>query len=297
MRNTALCLLFREIRDCWPLLTLTYPKVSVRVKGRFGSSEDSQTRLLLKRQKPQRPAHTSRPNNGRHRTSHISPATRQILPTTTRGFVRETLGRGRYPCPPHCGKIVGVGGVLLAAKDQVDHGEWIPWLKDRHISHDIAKRLMRLHEAYPQKVQFALFDSVNAALKALPAKADPGQSAPKTTPQRDIIELVDREELVAAQQQIEDLRQYALKAEADLTKALAETERAKAELDEVRKKNHRICEYPGCEDLCDSSNQQGGKEMISTIAANTTFSGSESGKNVTEPLACVLAARIQRPDM
>ena len=58
MRNTASCLLFREIRDCWPLLTLTYPKVSVRVKGRFGSSEDSQTRLLLKRQKPQRPANT-----------------------------------------------------------------------------------------------------------------------------------------------------------------------------------------------------------------------------------------------
>ena len=110
---------------------------------------------------------------------------------------------------------------------------------------------MRLHEAYPQKVQFALFDSVNAALKALPAKADPGQFAPNTTPQRDVVELVDREELVAAQQQIEDLRQYALKAEADLTKALAETERAKAELAKVRKKNHRICEYPGCEDLCD----------------------------------------------
>ena len=144
-----------------------------------------------------------------------------------------------------------LGGVLLAAKDQVDHGAWMPWLTDRQISHDIAKRLMRLHSSYPQKVQFALFDSVNAALKALPAKADPGQSAPKTTPQRDIIELVDREELVAAQQKIEDLREYALKAETDLTKALAETERIKAELDEVRKENYRLCEYPGCEDLCD----------------------------------------------
>ena len=110
---------------------------------------------------------------------------------------------------------------------------------------------MRLHSYYPQIVQFALFDSVNAALKALPAKEDPGQSAPKTTPQRDIIELVDREELVAAQQKIEDLREYALKTETDLTKALAETERAKAELAEVRKKNDRLCEYPGCEDLCD----------------------------------------------
>ena len=144
-----------------------------------------------------------------------------------------------------------LGGVLLAAKDQVDHGAWMPWLTDRQISHDIAKRLMRLHSSYPQIVQFALFDSVNAALKALPAKADPGQSAPKTTPQRDIIELVDREELVAAQQKIEDLREYALKTETDLTKALAETERIKAELAEVRKKDHRLCEYPGCENLCD----------------------------------------------
>ena len=144
-----------------------------------------------------------------------------------------------------------LGSVLLAVKEKVDHGAWMPWLADRQISHDIAKRLMRLHSSYPQIVQFALFDSVNAALKALPAKADPGQFAPKTTPKKQVVELVDREELVAAQQEIENLREYALKAETDLTKAQVETERVKAELAKVRKKNHRICEYPGCEDLCD----------------------------------------------
>ena len=40
-----------------------------------------------------------------------------------------------------------LGGVFLAAKDQVDHGDWMPWLADRLISHDIAKRLMRLHSS------------------------------------------------------------------------------------------------------------------------------------------------------
>ena len=63
-----------------------------------------------------------------------------------------------------------LGGVLLAAKDQVDHGDWMPWLADRLISHDIAKRLMKLHAGYPQKVKIALFDSVNVVLKRLPHK-------------------------------------------------------------------------------------------------------------------------------
>ena len=76
-----------------------------------------------------------------------------------------------------------LGGVLLAAKDQVDHGDWMLWLAERNISHDTAKRLMRHHLAYPQIVQIALFDSVNAALKALPAKADPEQS-PHQKPRR-----------------------------------------------------------------------------------------------------------------
>ena len=148
-----------------------------------------------------------------------------------------------------------LGGALLAAKDKVDHGEWAGWLKERGISQDIAMRLMRLHSAYPQNLQFADFASVNAALKALSAKAEPGvapqRPAKRATHKKEVVELVDREELVAAQQEIEDLREYALKAETDLIKAQVEAERVKAELAEVRKKNDRLCEYPGCEDLCD----------------------------------------------
>ena len=148
-----------------------------------------------------------------------------------------------------------LGGALLAAKDKVDHGEWAGWLKERGISQDIAMRLMRLHLAYPQNLQIADFTSVNAALKALSAKAEPGiapqRPVKRATQKKEVVELVDREELDAAQQEIENLRKYALKTETDLTKALAETERIKAELADAREKPHRLCEYPGCEDLCD----------------------------------------------
>ena len=49
----------------------------------------------------------------------------------------------------------------------MEHGAWLPWLEKNEISWDIAKRLMRLHREY-QIVQVALFDSVDAALKAIP---------------------------------------------------------------------------------------------------------------------------------
>ena len=94
-----------------------------------------------------------------------------------------------------------LGGVLLAAKDQVDHGDWMPWLADRLISHDIAKRLMNLHAGYPQKVKIALFDSVNVALKRLPAKTDPERIAtqrpPATATKGEVIEMVEAEAMPA----------------------------------------------------------------------------------------------------
>ena len=194
-----------------------------------------------------------------------------------------------------------LGGALLAAKDKVDHGEWAGWLKERGISQDIAMRLMRLHSAYPQNLQIADFTSVNTALKALSAKAEPGvapqRPAKRATQKKEVVELVDREELDAAQQEIENLRKYALKTETDLTKALAETERIKAELVEVRKKDHRLCEYPGCEDLCDRLESTGWEGDDKHYCRVHYFQRVGSGKKETEPLACVLAARIQRPDM
>ena len=146
-----------------------------------------------------------------------------------------------------------LGGVLLAAKDQVDHGDWMPWLADRLISHDIAKRLMKLHAGYPQKVQIALFDSVNVALKRLPAKTDPERIAtqrpPATATNGKVIEMVERSELVAAQREIEGLKGYILRAETDLAKERTEVKRLTHDLaqalDENRKLKEVIASYEG----------------------------------------------------
>ena len=146
-----------------------------------------------------------------------------------------------------------LGGVLLAAKDQVDHGDWMPWLADRLISHDIAKRLMKLHAGYPQKVQIALFDSVNVALKRLPAKTDPERIAtqrpPATATNGKVIEMVEVDELVAAQREIEGLKGYILRAETDVAKERTQVERLTRDLaqalDENRKLKELVASYEG----------------------------------------------------
>ena len=146
-----------------------------------------------------------------------------------------------------------LGGVLLAAKDQVDHGDWMPWLADRLISHDIAKRLMKLHAGYPQKVQIALFDSVNVALKRLPAKTDPERIAtqrpPATATKGEVIEMVERGEMVAAQREIEGLKGYILRAEADVAKERTQVGRLTRDLaqvlDENRKLKELVASYEG----------------------------------------------------
>ena len=140
-----------------------------------------------------------------------------------------------------------LGSVLLAAKDKVKHGEWVPWLRDRQISHDIAKRLMNLHAGYPEKVQFALFDSVSAALKRLPPKTDPEpistqKSAPNNAPNGKVIEMVERGELVAAQREIEGLKGYILRAEADVAKERTQVECLTRDLAQVLDENRKLKE-------------------------------------------------------
>ena len=139
-----------------------------------------------------------------------------------------------------------LGGVLLAAKDQVDHGDWMPWLADRLISHDIAKRLMKLHAGYPQKVKIALFDSVNVALKRLPAKTDPERIAtqrpPATATNGKVIEMVEVDELVAAQREIEGLKGYILRAETDVAKERTQVERLTRDLAQALDENRKLKE-------------------------------------------------------
>ena len=60
---------------------------------------------------------------------------------------------------------------------------------------------MNLHAGYPQKVKIALFDSVNVALKRLPAKTDPERIAtqrpPATATKGEVIEMVEAEAMPA----------------------------------------------------------------------------------------------------
>lgn len=156
----------------------------------------------------------------------------------------EVIDLGRHTVE----KSWELGGVLLAAKDQVDHGDFMPWLADRQISHDIAKRLMRLHSVYPKKLQIAGFDSVSEALKALPAKADPGRIATQrpappaaTATAGGIIEMVEHKELIAAQREIKGLK-------ADLAKERIEAERVKAELAQALEENRRLKELIALKD-------------------------------------------------
>ncbi len=61
-----------------------------------------------------------------------------------------------------------MGKVFAFYKERQGHGNWLPWLSKHGISEDVAHRFMRLYHGYPGIPQLAEFDSVDAALKALP---------------------------------------------------------------------------------------------------------------------------------
>ena len=57
---------------------------------------------------------------------------------------------------------------------QTPHGQWLPSLKERGISVHLAERMMRLRRKYPEILQIAEFDSVQAALNVKKTNLRPG---------------------------------------------------------------------------------------------------------------------------
>ena len=72
------------------------------------------------------------------------------------------------------------GDKLIMLKQQTPHGQWLPSLKERGISVHLAERMMRLRRKYPEILQIAEFDSVQAALST--KKTKPAQKKVKHSP-------------------------------------------------------------------------------------------------------------------
>ena len=62
-----------------------------------------------------------------------------------------------------------LGDALLPAKVVIGHGHWGPWLQKMGLSSRLAQRCMALRRGYPEKRHVSDFDSINAALRMLPA--------------------------------------------------------------------------------------------------------------------------------
>jgi hypothetical protein len=109
-----------------------------------------------------------------------------------------------------------IGGLLIEAKAQVSHGEWLPWLAENvAISERTAQEWMRLAKADPQAIEGA--DSIGDALEAI---ASPSKSAAS----RGFVEAIDRAEV--AEIEARRARQQAQQAEvaAQLAEARAASE-------------------------------------------------------------------------
>ena len=91
------------------------------------------------------------------------------MPTTTTDVVRAAVATAWHSYRRRTVEDAWKLGVALRRVRQAAfHGEWLPWLASIDMSHDTAKRMMKLAKEYPQIVQIALFESVDSALKALP---------------------------------------------------------------------------------------------------------------------------------
>ena len=75
-----------------------------------------------------------------------------------------------------------IGRGLRAIKNEMQHGEWLPFVASIGMSASTAKRFMGLGEGY-QIAQLGRFASVDDALKALPPKRPKEEPAPPPTSQ------------------------------------------------------------------------------------------------------------------
>ena len=82
-----------------------------------------------------------------------------------------------------------MGKVFAFYKERQGHGNWLPWLSKHGISEDVAHRFMRLYHGYPGIPQLAEFDSVDAALKALPQARQKMPAADAETPEEAVTEV------------------------------------------------------------------------------------------------------------
>jgi len=73
------------------------------------------------------------------------------------------------------GCIIEVGRELIAAKEEVPHGQWLAWLqREFRWSHDTAMNYMRAARAFPEIPNGSEFDGVTIEGRALYALSAPG---------------------------------------------------------------------------------------------------------------------------
>lgn len=131
------------------------------------------------------------------------------------------------------GAIIEIGKRLLEAKAQLDHGEWLPWLRDRvDISERSAQNFMRLAREYSKSAEIADLGASKAlALLALPeseranfvSETHTVDGVEKTVP-----EMTAKELKAAIEERDRALREA---QEADARARSAEESRAKMEAD------------------------------------------------------------------
>ena len=74
------------------------------------------------------------------------------------------------------------GKALSGVRDATEHGEWYPWLDESGISKRMAQRLIQLYSGHEMR-QLDAFDSVDAALKALPKPQTRTEPEPEPEPE------------------------------------------------------------------------------------------------------------------